>query len=68
MATQHKGKRRPPTQWPFPRDITRRVTGPELEPGDTLEDCRRKWNEWLGVVSRLRQMDIPARSGGHKEG
>jgi hypothetical protein len=62
MATSKKSGRKPPTQYPFPRDVTRPITGPALEAGDTPDDARKKWHEWLGVVARLRQMDLPARS------
>ncbi len=61
-----KKGRRPPTQWPFPRGDTRKVTAPSYDPGDTVEDARAKWSAWLREVARLTQMTLPARSGGHK--
>jgi hypothetical protein len=55
------GKKQPPTQWPFPRDITRKITAPAYEDGDTADDARAKWYVWLDTINRLRQMDLPAR-------
>jgi hypothetical protein len=61
-----KTGRRPPTQWPFPRDVTRKVTPSAYEPGDSADDARDKWETWLRVVAGLRQMTIPARSKGRR--
>jgi hypothetical protein len=61
-----KSGRKPPTQWPFPRAETRKVTAPSYDPGDSFDDARRKWEEWRSSIARLRQMNIPARSGGKK--
>ena len=66
-GTSKKSGRRPPTQWPFPRAVTRKVTGPALELDDTEETARKTWNAWLGEIARLRPMDIPARSAGRRE-
>lgn len=62
-----KQGRRPPTQWPFPRAVTRKVTGPSYDQGDTVDDARAKWEEWRGSIARLRQMDLPARSSGRSQ-
>lgn len=61
-----KGGRPPPTQWPFPRDITRPVTAPAWDPSDSVEVARQKWLAWLRVIARIEPMRIPARSGGHR--
>jgi hypothetical protein len=61
-----KTGRRPPTQWPFPRAVTRKITPQAWDPNDTVDEARDKWEAWLRVVSNLRQMDIRARSKGRQ--
>lgn len=61
MAGQNR--KAPPKQYPFPRDKTTRITGPEWDPADTVGEAIEKWKAYLRVVSRLRQMDLPP---GHK--
>ena len=49
---------KPKKQYPFPRAVTRPITGPAYEEGMTFDQAKSAWYAYLRIVSNLRQMDL----------
>jgi hypothetical protein len=54
----------PPPQYPFPRALTKKITGPEYKDGMTFDEARAAWYGYLRIVHNLKQMTLPH---GHKK-
>lgn len=48
----------PPKQYPFPRSVTKPITGPAYHEGMSVDEARSAWYAYLRVVSHIRPMDL----------
>lgn len=51
-------KKKPVKQYPFPRSVTKPITGPAYHEGMSVQEAKNAWFAYLRIVGNLRQMDL----------
>lgn len=46
-------------QYPFPRSVTKPITGPAYIDGMSVNEAKKQWYAYLRVVSNITPMHIP---------
>ena len=46
-------------QYPFPRSVTKPITGPAYTEGMSINEAKKQWYAYLRVVSQITPMHLP---------